>query len=50
MVTSERSELDYIRRALKPLKLSKKIELNFYDILELAESFKMMNRPVLAQR
>ena len=37
--------LDDIQTAIKPLKKSENIEIHFYTILELAESFKTMNRP-----
>ena len=37
--------LDDFEIALKPLKKSEKLEFIFMTILELAESFKTMNRP-----
>ena len=35
---------DDIQTSLKPLKKSENIEIHFLTILELAESYKMMNR------
>ena len=35
-----------IQTGLKPLKTSEKIEIDFYDRVRLAESFKRMNHPV----
>ena len=37
--------LDDIQTALKPLRISEKIEIHFYDHFGLAESFKTINRP-----